>query len=336
MEAPITPRRQSPSNLAFLVSVGVLVGASLLFLLVGLVTMSSDSAEDSPQELPTGISGNEGTAVESSKLASPPQTTASQISEPIDVTFDFSVDWDGSRPIINGNTNLPDGTEIAASVVRPSPRFAATERVVVRAGRFRAGPFGPTSGLAPGNYVADATMSYTCCQPQSVRAIVGDKGENLHGPLIERRESLGAALCVERSFTWSALGNFYCRPQKSVPARSSIIREWYEGGTLQDKGILDWQKASYENKLGTCGDLVARFLELGYFKPGIQHSIESVDDMRPYAEELVVFLDTATKKWDDPEENRVVFTNQTVPEFAFIGLVLMEWIDPALRDPDFR
>jgi hypothetical protein len=33
--------------------------------------------------------------------------------------------------------------------------------------------------------------------------------------------------------------------------------KWYEGGTLHKLSALDWQKATYANKLATCADFVA-------------------------------------------------------------------------------
>jgi len=47
--------------------------------------------------------------------------------------------------------------------------------------------------------------------------------------------------------------------------------------------------------------------------------------VRPYALELIDFLDAAFKSDPDPEQNRKLFTNQTVGSFAAIGMVTMRW-----------
>jgi len=124
-----------------------------------------------------------------------------QSTEPIDVSFDFSIEWEGSRPVLTGTTNLPDGTQIMTSVSRQHPPFTAQDKVVVKAGKFRAGPFGPPTGLAPGTYEADVTVPYAKVQPANVRAIIGQLGENLQGLSIERHELFGATMSVEKSFT---------------------------------------------------------------------------------------------------------------------------------------
>ena len=33
-------------------------------------------------------------------------------------------------------------------------------------------------------------------------------------------------------------------------------KEWYSGGTLHDKTIVEWRTASYDNRLATCADFV--------------------------------------------------------------------------------
>jgi hypothetical protein len=119
--------------------------------------------------------------------------------EPFEVEFDFVIEWEGNRPVVVGQTNLPDGTEIMTSVWRENPSFMAQDSVVVAGGQFRGGPFGPSSGLAPGTYHVDASMPYAKLQPTGVRAIIGSLGENLLGEAIERDDTMGATISVEKS-----------------------------------------------------------------------------------------------------------------------------------------
>ena len=106
---------------------------------------------------------------------------------------------------------------------------------------------------------------------------------------------------------------------------SKAAKEWYEGGTLHNKSALKWQTASTADKLATCADFVTKMWQNGDLKPSISDNISTVDDVRPYAQELVEFLDAAFKPDPDPEQNRRLFTNQTVSSTAAIGMVLMEW-----------
>lgn len=40
-------------------------------------------------------------------------------------------------------------------------------------------------------------------------------------------------------------------------SQSVLAKEWYQGGTLHQANGLEWQKASYDNKLATMGDMAA-------------------------------------------------------------------------------
>ncbi len=110
-------------------------------------------------------------------------------------------------------------------------------------------------------------------------------------------------------------------------SRSTPPRKWYEGGTLHKKGALEWQMANAANKLATCSDFVAAMWKQKNFVPRIQNSINSPDDMKPYAQELVDFLDAATKRHEDPDQNSRIYANQTVSSMATIGMVSMGWLE---------
>ncbi|MCU0914900.1 MAG: hypothetical protein MUC88_10090 [Planctomycetes bacterium] len=64
----------------------------------------------------------------------------------------------------------------------------------------------------------------------------------------------------------------------------------------------------------------------GKLKSSIARTISGVDDFRPYAQELVDYLDAAFKRSPNPEENRTLFTNQTVAGTAAIGRMMMGWM----------
>ena len=103
--------------------------------------------------------------------------------------------------------------------------------------------------------------------------------------------------------------------------------KWYEGGTLHKKSALEWQTASSTDKLATCGDFVSGMWQNGNLKSSMTNRLSTVDDVRPYAQELVDFLDAAFKTDPDPEQNRKLFTNQTVSSTAAIGMVTMGWTE---------
>jgi hypothetical protein len=101
--------------------------------------------------------------------------------------------------------------------------------------------------------------------------------------------------------------------------------KWYVGGTLHKKSALEWQTASGADKLATCADVVTFMWQEGKLKPAIANRLSTVDDVRPYAQELVDGLDAAFKPDPDPEQNRKMFTNQTVSSTAALLMVTMGW-----------
>ena len=107
----------------------------------------------------------------------------------------------------------------------------------------------------------------------------------------------------------------------------AAAQQWYSGGTLHNKTALDWQVADSHDKLATCGDFIAKVWEGGSFKEEIQDKIHGVDDMRPYAVELVAFLDAATKKESNKRRNTQMYANQTVSDLATAGMVMMGWVN---------
>lgn len=114
-------------------------------------------------------------------------------------------------------------------------------------------------------------------------------------------------------------------PADEVP--QATAPKWYEGGTLHDRSALEWQEAEYHDKLATCGDFVAVLWRDKKLKPSIQRSITSIDDMKPYAVELMACLDAATEKHPDSQKNSFMYANQPVSGLATACTVLSGWVD---------
>lgn len=90
--------------------------------------------------------------------------------------------------------------------------------------------------------------------------------------------------------------------------------EWYQGGTLHAATIGDWWEATAENRLATCGDLIATL----HMKGALSLPITDVPSIKPYAVELVAFIDSATV---DVEEVK----HYKVAEMAAMGVIAMGW-----------
>ena len=120
--------------------------------------------------------------------------------------------------------------------------------------------------------------------------------------------------------------------QDQVPGEPQRGAAWYEGGTLHDKTALDWQTASEADKLATSADFVSAVWTKNDFVPKIQNSIQSTDDMKPYAEELVKFLDQVTVAPPGDFGNdllRRTYEGLKVKKMAESGMKTMDWIRPS-------
>lgn len=102
----------------------------------------------------------------------------------------------------------------------------------------------------------------------------------------------------------------------------SVDLNWYEGGTLHSSNALEWQKASYKNKLASSADFLATTWKKNKLKP----KIGSIDDLKPLAEQLVKDLDAAFKPDADAEINKQLFTNQGTASTAVMLMMLNGWL----------
>jgi len=109
------------------------------------------------------------------------------------------------------------------------------------------------------------------------------------------------------------------------PLNSFGDGKWYQGGTLHKANGLEWQKATYANKLATCGDFIGVYFKNGYLNDAIVSKINSIDDFKPLAIELANSLDDAFKRDPDDETNKMLFTNQEVASTAAMIVILGGW-----------
>lgn len=142
-----------------------------------------------------------------------------------DVIFELAINnGPENRPILMGNTNLPNETIIMTSISNDVIGFLAQQEVVVNDGKFEAGPFGPEIGLEPGNYVASATMPIPSRQPDSVRAIIGENGENLSGNLVQQGD-FGITVSTETSLQIGTDSEVNENNEQVIQEASTIFQE---------------------------------------------------------------------------------------------------------------
>ncbi|WP_386082832.1 hypothetical protein ACFIOZ_06240 [Vreelandella sp. F11] len=105
------------------------------------------------------------------------------------------------RLMVEGESNLPNGTLVQVIVEREISSVRWRERVRVGDGMFAAGPFGPGSGLPDGGYIVRVEVSEGSVQPEAVQAIIGHEGQHLAGELVRQsRHGLGQVATYSRRF----------------------------------------------------------------------------------------------------------------------------------------
>ena len=134
--------------------------------------------------------------------ASEPQAVEEEEVEPIDVAISTNVSLRTDRRLmVEGESNLPDGTQLQIVVEREISRVRWQARTGVQNGLFSAGPFGSGSGLPDGGYVVRVEVAEASVQPQSVQALIGDQGQHLAGELVRQsRHGLGQVATYSRRF----------------------------------------------------------------------------------------------------------------------------------------
>ena len=94
-------------------------------------------------------------------------------------------------------------------------------------------------------------------------------------------------------------------------------KQWYQGGTLHASNIAEWKTATQENKLATCADIIANLWRNGK----LNFTVKNIpDDFKPYAQELVNFIDTSTQDLSMGDAK-----NQTVSGLSAMGVIFMKW-----------
>lgn len=111
------------------------------------------------------------------------QTSSEAPSPSLEPHFALAREGPASTPAIIGTTNLPDGTNLLITI--SAAAYIVQDKVKVDTGRFRTVNFSNRGQpLDNGEYSIIVVMSIPSTQPEHVRAIIGNDGEKLRGPLV--------------------------------------------------------------------------------------------------------------------------------------------------------
>lgn len=141
----------------------------------------------------------------------PKQEETKKEAEKITVTLDPQVKNDGQNVILEATTNLPDDTKVSLTLTNKytklvemghdenfdpkkltpeetktweSSTYNFSEFVFVKNGKLTTKPF-PANQLKQGKAELSARMVFPHLQSDSVKKVIGEKGENLQGDLVK-------------------------------------------------------------------------------------------------------------------------------------------------------
>lgn len=105
-------------------------------------------------------------------------------------------------------------------------------------------------------------------------------------------------------------------------ASVALAQQWYEGGTLHDASLQEWDQATPENKLATIADMVSAAYNRESFVPLIQNTIRDgrMPAIKKVAQTLVGQMD---KVASDPT---IVAADHMVVEAALMLMMANEML----------
>lgn len=107
----------------------------------------------------------------------------------------IQADRGSSYPIIHGQTNMPDGTILTVTLRIPG-QYSGMQNVEVVNGKFASTRFSVNGErpLPSGKASVEVSSHLPQLQSSSVRAVIGQRGENLDGPLVYSLPGIGGRM----------------------------------------------------------------------------------------------------------------------------------------------
>lgn len=175
----------------------VISSIGMLIVSVALLAGCSET-EESPSE---PVSTAEQSSAPESSVAETDVAEAEEV-VPLKVEISAHVSLRSDRRlVVEGESNLPDGTQVRIIIEREISRVRWQARTQVEDGRFSAGPFGSGSGLPDGGYDVRVEVSEASVQPEAVQARIGHRGQHLAGELVSQsRHGLGQVATYSQRF----------------------------------------------------------------------------------------------------------------------------------------
>ncbi len=200
----------------------------------------------------------------------------------IDVVLNMNPELTEEKKLkVSGETNLPNETKLLISIDGKTTNYKGQDTAIVKDGKFESNEFSSQGkGLESGQYNLEVTMPIASTQSQSVRNIIGEKGENLKGSLVESGD-LGVSASVKKSFQILASGKISFDEDKSqikeIDKSSEKIFNQLSELENQGREMQSFRNTDKLEKVRDCGNLMRKNQEIA-------------EDLKNKAEKLLKLL----------------------------------------------
>lgn len=175
---------------------GIIAVGWIVYLLIGL-----GGSGDKKTEEPT-VAVEETT--QDKVIVKEPAKEEDTDTEVMDVTLavEPNVNADDGTVLFGVTTNLPEGTELMITVFNDSGYMAQDKTVVLAQGTGYTSEFSDNGAGLKGDYTVRVSMSLPSLQKDSVRAVIGEKGEKIGGQYVEKSD-IGDSNVVSGEFKFT-------------------------------------------------------------------------------------------------------------------------------------
>lgn len=166
-----------------------------------------------------------------SNVTSLPETNGNNI---MNVEIDAEAIFNNNKVKFKIKTNLPDNTELIASLSYDERNYKGEDKVVVLGGYCETDEFTDNnSSLGRGSYKLEITSGIASVQPLSVQKVIGEKGINLQGIYIKEDPILGNTVYFEK-----IIGMYEEHSHASVTENERVNDLLYDAVKNEDKSSI--------------------------------------------------------------------------------------------------
>ncbi len=249
--------------------IGAIVVWVVAFFLMGITAPDTKEAtEDVTSDASTEASIEEVKVKEEVAAEASTQSQPAPTSEPeeFEVTIDATAKWDGNSVKFEINTNLPDETELMLSLrsgdYNTDDNWTGQTKVIISDGKAESDGFSNKGEKLSGDYDLDVSMSLPKLQADAVRAVIGENGEYMTGPLVEK-SSIGESNVVSALFAVSLADDITITAESDY-TNTTFREDDEESASSEEAGYILDQYADADEETQKVAKKIQEYIDANY------------------------------------------------------------------------